>query len=280
MTRPGVGSGWWANPPHSRGRAPPPPPGHPRTFEARTVAGRLIQSVEQSDSQSQPRRLEAPRARFLGFDLTVAGAGSGAGRSGSSAGRQRRWWPFPPCTPQGFGEQLLGASTWGFDFLQSERPGDRGPRTLRAPPPALEQSACPARPGAPRRLWPRGSPARSLLRGGLQSDRRAARGLKAGRPSWSGALCRPSAEERRRGPPHCGESKGCCLLCRHRERWVFSLPLGPGNSTFPGGSEIGVSSSSHFIGLVGPTPGVSQHHRGEPKDGGQVACWSRGMILA
>lgn len=55
---------------------------------------------------------------------------------------------------------------------------------------------------------------------------------------------------------------------------------GSWNSTLPGGSEIGISSSSHFIGLVGPTPGVSQRHRGEPKNAGRVARWSRGMVLA
>lgn len=96
----------------------------------------------------------------------------------------------------------------------------------------------------------------------LAAERRPAKEPKSGagtykacRPSWPGALCRPSAEERRRGPPHWGERKICCLLCRHRERWVFSLPMGPGTLHFPVGLKLESLLRAISLALSVPPPG-------------------------
>ena len=63
-------------------------------------------------------------------------------------------------------------------------------------------------------------------------------GTEADRPSWSGALCRPTAEGRRRGPRTVG-AQGLLSVLPAQELWVFSARVIPGTPHFPVGLKLG-----------------------------------------
>ena len=86
-------------------------------------------------------------------------------------------------------------------------------------------------------------------------------GTEAGRPSWSGALCRPTAEERRRGPRTVG-AQGLLSVLPARERWVFSAGIILGTPHFPVGLKLG--SPFRTTSLVSPVqlPDTSASERG------------------